>query len=787
MKIRNVSCTQFAGVRDRNVSFCDGLNVIYGKNESGKSTLVNLISRTLFQDARLDRRKDRDFFERYFPAAKKNAAGVADFVDGKITLEDENGTYTLSKEWGVDPRCTLSTPDGVTRDQNQIAGILQQVLVYGEGVYADMLFSSQNHTDAALQTILDVTGKSEVKQELANVISQAFAESDGISADAIEQAIRAKIEEISGKHWDVDRQMPVRKAGRWSTGLGEILKAYYAMDDAKNVVAEFTQLEAEVDRTAAAYAENDAAVLAAEEAYARFHTFASQLFLQNERRNNASRIERELSRVSDVLSRWPKLQDDLETAKALQQERECRAILDQYEAASRIHAELETLHTSVENLSCPGDDEIQQVRAAQRSIAMLENQLCGMNLQAAIRMLDGHSVEIVSLRTGHPVEADAITEAVKITIPGVMEMQLAPANVDVGAVEAQISVYQGLVDEIFGTYQVATLQELEQLAKTIAAAKLKEESARNRLSMLLSTVTFEELEACARQITGELRPMDQIEAEIRILCGSYDAAKYITAKETVVAGFAAEYGSIHDLKTRAIDLEAELQKAREALTLAQNIPEEYRTISDPDAHLDLLQRALKQKQLLRESALTAKTAAVSRLEDRREQSDADPVAELEQAKRNFEQQKELLRHWLHIADVFRSLKEELRDNPMQDLADRFAHYLSLISCDDVSSDFPDKDKLNVSIYSRENKLLDYGKLSEGTKETVSLAFRLAVLDHLFPDGGVIVLDDPFTDMDADRTQQSCRLIVDCAKRHQVIFLTCKEDYLTALQGNTIHF
>ena len=35
MKITNISCTQFAGVRDRNVSFTDGINVIYGKNESG--------------------------------------------------------------------------------------------------------------------------------------------------------------------------------------------------------------------------------------------------------------------------------------------------------------------------------------------------------------------------------------------------------------------------------------------------------------------------------------------------------------------------------------------------------------------------------------------------------------------------------------------------------------------------------------------------------------------------------------------------------------------------------
>ena len=57
---------------------------------------------------------------------------------------------------------------------------------------------------------------------------------------------------------------------------------------------------------------------------------------------------------------------------------------------------------------------------------------------------------------------------------------------------------------------------------------------------------------------------------------------------------------------------------------------------------------------------------------------------------------------------------------------------------------------------------------------------------LFPEGGgVIVLDDPLTDMDEDRVEQSCGLIRECAKRHQVIFLTCREEYQDKLQGNLI--
>ena len=73
MKIKKVSTDQFAGIREREVSFGEGINVVYGKNESGKSTLVNLISRTLFQDAKTDRRKDKEFIARYFPGETKNS------------------------------------------------------------------------------------------------------------------------------------------------------------------------------------------------------------------------------------------------------------------------------------------------------------------------------------------------------------------------------------------------------------------------------------------------------------------------------------------------------------------------------------------------------------------------------------------------------------------------------------------------------------------------------------------------------------------------------------------
>ena len=788
MKIKNISCTQFAGINNRDVAFSDGLNVVYGKNESGKSTLVNLISRTLFQDAKLDKRSDRDFMNLYFPGQTKGHKVTGDFVDGKITIEGKDGTYTLSKEWGDDPRYTLETPTGIIRDANKIKDILDQLLQYGEGVYSDMLFSSQRNTDASLQTILDASKKTDAKREIVDAVSKAFAESDGVSIEVIEQRIDEKIEEIAGKHWDFEKSVPVRKAGRWLRDLGEILEKYYALQKAKEQRDKIEALESELDKAIREYNEAEEDVRSAEEAYNTFSKYSGKLAARKAKEQLIKQAEGNIDKLRKDLADWAKCDKNLKIARPLQIEKKNREVEDKYRKAKELHDEITVKEKSISGKNCPEDDEIARAEKAEREIQRLENKLRGMNITAAIQMLNGNNIEIVSVRTGKPLDltdgiAD-INEAVIVRIPGVMEMQLSPADVDAESVNGEIIKQEKVLRDICAKYDVDSVNALKKLSKEITTVKNDIELSENKLNIILNGTSYEELKKSADKIVDEPMAKDEIDKEISSLCKNGDIEKYITVEETRFNTFKKEYTNTSDLKGRISNEEKELEKMRASLDELKDIPGEYLKIGDPEKKLKELRDDLKEAQECYNDSLVQKSECSTKLESYKDSLQNNPAEEVEKAEREFNEAKDLLNHWLHIKEVFIELKESIKNNPMKDIADSFAHYLSVISDGRVSTELPDADKLNIEIFSSD-KLLDYGKLSEGTKETVSLAFRLAVLDHLFPDGGVIVFDDPFTDMDDDRTKQSCALIKECAARHQVIFLTCKEECAEMLGSNVI--
>ncbi len=797
MKLTHVSCEQFAGVRDLDISLEDGINVIYGKNESGKSTFVNLISRTLFQDVKEDKRskEGRDFKKSFFTAPKRGNTAKTDSIDGEIKFETEQGTYTLAKEWGDSSRCTLKTPDDMFRDSESIKKILKDILVYGEGVYADMLLSSQRNADKSLETILQDQSKSDAtKREIADAVSQAFIESAGVSVDAVGQKIQEKMDEI-GKNWDFERGGPVpKKKGtneRREKEVGSILQAYYRLEDAKNVLSEISDLEDKAAQAEADYEKKDKALQKAKEKLEEFQKYERLLIDRKDSGKEIERLEGDIKKAKEALSQWPVLCSNMEKAEALKKELEDRQYYDDYSAAKDLHDEITEKEKERSSIPCPEEQEISDVDKAEECMKVLAGKLGGMNLYASVRMSGGNCVEVHSIQTGEEIPVSdtiAITEAVRITVPGVMEMELAPANVDVAAVKEEMKEKQDVIDGIFAKYKVKSKKELENLRDVSGNIRKEILNAQSDWDKQFEGRTFEEIEEEANKISPMPREKEEIEADIRAVIADYDSKtleEFIGYAKKGLGTYEGDYGSVPELEEKKSNLQEELDKAKEKRSSAQNIPEEFNSITDPKAYCQGLKDEYDEARKSREDARDNKRDTIRDRDDRNGILTSDPSDDVEKAEQEFNEQRALFEHWKHIKEVFEKEKEKIRNNPLVDLAENFARCLAMITNGRVVSEFPEADKLNMKLYSADRQV-DYDHLSEGTKETVSLAFRMAVLDHLFPEGGgVTVLDDPFANMDAERTAQAVELVKDCAKRHQVIFLTCKEDYRSMFNGNYI--
>lgn len=93
MKIKNLKINQFGKLQNKEMNLQDHINIIYGKNESGKSTLLKFILAMLYGLSKNKNGKNYTDYEKYTPWQE------GDF-SGKINYQLQNGeSYEVFREF----------------------------------------------------------------------------------------------------------------------------------------------------------------------------------------------------------------------------------------------------------------------------------------------------------------------------------------------------------------------------------------------------------------------------------------------------------------------------------------------------------------------------------------------------------------------------------------------------------------------------------------------------------------------------------------------------------------
>ena len=790
MNIKTIKTRQFAGIKNKEVELESGLNILVGNNETGKSTLIELIYQMLYRNSKLSKREDKDFFEKYIPSNEKG-----DVVDGTLVFTTSEGEYTLNKKWGVVSECELVDSDGnITANEEKIREIVAAELIYKQGLYDDVVFVSQNNKLNVVEHILNkLDKKAAVKQDLVSIIAaEGMTSTEGISPEDIEKIIQSKLDALSG-HWDFVMDGPEKRRGienPWAKDVGIILKSYYQLAELEEKLrkGEMVEKAIEADNIKIHEAKKKFEEHSAEkyeyEKYAEIlATYKSGMKLRQEYKIKQEEINR------DLIS-YPELIKSYEKAVELDVLLKAEKIINSYQSIEGMKNKLSEARALVDGKMKVDADDERRLTEAETAIIGLNARLSNLDLAASIKKLGTADIIVKSVATGKNIDISTgnfdINETVEITIPGIMNLIITARGVDVEEIKKQLAEATAGYNAILNKYKVLNIKELRAKKEEYAELLKRFEFVNEEYNRLTTGVELSKLELEYNEVKGKEEQFTGLNEKIEELCKSEPITSFIAKQEQKIEIIRDKYGkddTVNAMKSCLSKVEIEIGKLDSIEDDAANIPEKYLKLTDLDeyksylnSNIDNANHNIKEAEaVLREDERKLGDVA---LDDLRIYID-DAALELQRHKDEYER-------WKHILEVLENTREIMAgESTMPDVKERFARYLSVITEGRIVLQSMD-DNMDINIYSGNNPI-KYAILSEGTKDTIALAFRLAILEHLFPEGGgLVVFDDPFTEMDESRTRQACRLVQKFADTgNQVIFVTCDNKYRQLLSGKLI--
>ena len=83
MNLKKIKINSYGKLKEKKINLNNGINIIYGKNESGKSTLINFIINSFYGISKNKKGKEYSDFEKYTP-------WIGEDFSGKIEYELNN-------------------------------------------------------------------------------------------------------------------------------------------------------------------------------------------------------------------------------------------------------------------------------------------------------------------------------------------------------------------------------------------------------------------------------------------------------------------------------------------------------------------------------------------------------------------------------------------------------------------------------------------------------------------------------------------------------------------------
>lgn len=229
MKIENIKINNFGKINNKEINLTNGINIIYGKNESGKSTLLNFIKSIFYGINKSKKTGEISDLEKYMPW------NIGEF-SGKIKYRLDNGKiYEIFRDFTKkNPKIFNEYSEDITSkfsiDKNSGSKFFYEQTKVDKDLFLSTVVSEQQKVK------LDKDNQYVLVQKMANLIGTG---NDNISYNKTINKLNKKILEEIGTNRTQDK--PINRINKRIREIEEEIKELQLFSDKKYSVTELKE------------------------------------------------------------------------------------------------------------------------------------------------------------------------------------------------------------------------------------------------------------------------------------------------------------------------------------------------------------------------------------------------------------------------------------------------------------------------------------------------------------------------------------------------------------------
>lgn len=222
MKIKNIKINNYGNLENKEINLENKINIIYGKNESGKSTLLNYIKNIFYGISKNKNGREVSDYEKYKPWMKED-------FSGKLSYELDNG-----KKFEVIRDFNKKNPKIYNENYEEVSG--EYNIDKKDGL---QFFTEQTKIDESmfLSTIVSMQQEVKLDKQSQQILVQKIANLAGTGDDNL--SFKKVLDKLSKRQVDeigTDRTQgrPINIVKRRMSEIEFVIKDIKSYQDSKN-------------------------------------------------------------------------------------------------------------------------------------------------------------------------------------------------------------------------------------------------------------------------------------------------------------------------------------------------------------------------------------------------------------------------------------------------------------------------------------------------------------------------------------------------------------------------